>query len=135
MGDGRYNAQVLIGERFGKLTVLSDSGIRAGTNIMWYCKCDCGKHTIVRGANLTGSKTRSCGCLRGVHQIEDLTGQRFNKLLVIGRAENHKTPSGAVFSQWLCRCDCGNLCVKTANHLKTQSYSCGCSRRSRKSQS
>ena len=30
----------------------------------WLCKCDCGKHCVVRQTSLTGGvKTKSCGCL------------------------------------------------------------------------
>ena len=129
------NARILIGQRFGKLTVISDSGFRDGTSIKWYCKCDCGGTTLVRGSNLTQGLTQSCGCNRtGIHRT-DLIGQRFHKLLVIGRAEGHRAPSGAVFAQWICLCDCGNVCVKMTHHLKSQSISCGCTRRKHKSES
>jgi len=31
----------LTGQRFGKLTVLSEAG-RSGSHRTWFCKCDCG---------------------------------------------------------------------------------------------
>ena len=30
---------------------------------MWYCECDCGNNTVVRGSRLKEKKVRSCGCL------------------------------------------------------------------------
>ena len=32
----------LIGQRFGKLVVIEDSGKRYNKNVIWLCKCDCG---------------------------------------------------------------------------------------------
>ena len=59
----------------------------------------------------------------------DLTGQKFNELTVIGRAEDYVNPSGARYVQWLCQCSCGNTCVKRATALRSGSAkSCGCLR-------
>ena len=53
----------------------------------------------------------------------DLTGQRFNRLTVISRAENSKDGK----SRWLCRCDCGNFVTVNGIHLSSgHTKSCGC---------
>lgn len=49
----------------------------------------------------------------------DRTGQRYGKLLVIRRGE--PTSSGA---SWECRCDCGAVCVATANNIRVGQTSC-----------
>ena len=51
----------LIGERFGRLTVVSDAK-RKGYVV---CKCDCGNTKTIRATSLTKQKqpTRSCGCI------------------------------------------------------------------------
>lgn len=55
----------MIGQRFGRLIVVADSGLRtAANNRLWYCRCDCGQLTTVSRGNLEYGKTRSCGCLR-----------------------------------------------------------------------
>jgi hypothetical protein len=59
----------LTGLRFGRLTVLGDSGIRKGRKVAWLCKCDCGGITQVRGIQLTSGKTKSCGCLQAEVRI------------------------------------------------------------------
>lgn len=60
-------------------------------------------------------------------KLVDLTGKRFGKLLVIGRAENKIQPSGQVKTAWRCICDCGNECIVSAYSLKAdKSKSCGC---------
>lgn len=53
----------LIGQRFGKLTVIADAGRTEGRCI-WLCICDCGNTTEVRSGNLIQGNVKSCGCLR-----------------------------------------------------------------------
>lgn len=43
----------------------------------------------------------------------NLVGERFDKLLVIESVRT--TPSG---QEWLCRCDCGNECLKITTQLR-----------------
>lgn len=58
----------LIGQRFGKLTVIKDTGERASNRgIIWECQCDCGKITKVPTNNLKQNITMSCGCLKQSH--------------------------------------------------------------------
>ena len=53
----------LTGQRFGKLVVIKRSK-HEGKGAKWFCKCDCGKETIVFSANLLKKHTMSCGCLK-----------------------------------------------------------------------
>ncbi len=56
-------------------------------------------------------------------KIIDLIGQRFIRLVVIGRAIN----SPCRHSRWLCLCNCGNKIVVQSNSLKSgNTKSCGC---------
>jgi len=56
-------------------------------------------------------------------KFKDRTGKRFNRLLVISRAENNKW--GQV--QWNCLCDCGKVKVICGGSLSAgKSQSCGC---------
>ena len=55
----------LSGERFGRLLVLGDSGLRTKhRNVIFNCLCDCGNATQVSGGSLMGGKVKSCGCYR-----------------------------------------------------------------------
>lgn len=58
----------------------------------------------------------------------DLTGRKFGRLTVIGRAPNHIQPNGANRICWYCDCDCGNKnIIKQSNNLVSGSaISCGC---------
>jgi len=52
----------LSGQRFGRLTVLKDSGKRQCGSVIWECICDCGQKTFSRANDLRAGNTRSCGC-------------------------------------------------------------------------
>ena len=55
----------MIGKRFGRLTVIAESG-RASNGVFSYiCQCDCGQTTKpISGSNLRRNIIKSCGCLR-----------------------------------------------------------------------
>lgn len=62
----------------------------------------------------------------------DLTGQRFGRLVVTGRApENYRADNGfTTIPRYICQCDCGNTTVVLRSNLKTgRTRSCGCIRR------
>lgn len=56
----------LIGNKYGRLTVISLSDYKIDNRITYICKCDCGNLVIVKSVNLTRTTkpTRSCGCLK-----------------------------------------------------------------------
>lgn len=60
------------GKRFGKWTVIKDSGERAKSReIIWECRCDCGTIRNVKFKILKNeSKPRSCGCSRKIRSKE-----------------------------------------------------------------
>lgn len=60
-------------------------------------------------------------------KFQDLSGQRFGRWTVIRRTEDYVTTAGYHFTQYECRCDCGNIRNVIANSLKNgRSGSCGC---------
>lgn len=59
--------------------------------------------------------------------LEDLVGQRFDRLVVVERADNYISPGGFEVVKWSCVCDCGNTAEVLAARLKRGSTrSCGC---------
>lgn len=59
----------LIGQRFGRLTVVAEC--KKGTQYYWICRCDCGNITNPICANsLKKGFTKSCGCLNREKIIE-----------------------------------------------------------------
>lgn len=67
-------ASNLIGQKFGRLTVIERLENTKNGKTRWLCKCDCGNETIVQGNNLKNKHVKSCGCLN-----KELTRQRNKK--------------------------------------------------------
>ncbi len=93
------NKTDLIGKKFNKLTVIKFDRVEhrrddKGKNRdkgYWLCKCECGKEVSIARNDLITGKIKSCGCLykdnglkTAKRNLKDLTGKKFNKLLVIG---------------------------------------------------
>lgn len=60
---------------------------------------------------------------------KDLTGQFFNRLLVIGRGPDYISPKGKINSQWYCICSCKEhniILVRISNLTTNNTKSCGC---------
>jgi hypothetical protein len=124
-------ARNLIGWRFGRLTVVTESPHRnpRDPQIRWICRCDCGNVTETTGGNLRSGNTKSCGCLkleflqiRNLAAFNDITGRTFGRLTVRGFA-------GRVRSKalWRCSCACGReVLARQENLISGGTTSCGC---------
>jgi hypothetical protein len=53
---------VMVGQKFGHLTVVKVVGRDHKRNLQLECQCTCGKTKLVRLDNLRNGKTQSCGC-------------------------------------------------------------------------
>ena len=116
------NPPNLVGNRYGKLTVLSraDPIFRSNrTNRKaWLCRCDCGREVVSAEDNLVSGHTRSCGCGKG-HSVK---GQKLGMLTILSRS-----PSNTSMRYWNCRCDCGNTIVVSQADIDWGAVtSCGC---------
>lgn len=54
----------LIGKKYGKLTVIKETGRDKHNQRKWSCKCECGKRIETTTASLSMNKRLSCGCYR-----------------------------------------------------------------------
>lgn len=54
----------LVGQKFGRLTVIRENGKTKQGDYKWHCKCDCGNEKTYVGMRLRLGKTKSCGCWR-----------------------------------------------------------------------
>ena len=64
----------LRGQTFGKLTAIEPTLERQHGNVVWRCRCSCGKEVNVNVNRLKVGGTKSCGCLN--HQPLDGSRQR-----------------------------------------------------------
>ncbi len=120
----------LTGQKFGKLTVIKHlkPEEREHQSRGLLCQCECGNIVQCNISKLKTGHTTSCGCRikenKGAN-FEDLTGQKFGRLTVIRWLE--KSDRKTRQYNWLCKCDCGNEVIASANKLKTGlQVSCGC---------
>jgi len=58
------NIDSLLGQRFGRLTVIKDTGRSKNESRIWLCRCDCGKTCEATADCLKREHTKSCGCLK-----------------------------------------------------------------------
>src|ERR1051326_5080024 len=102
----------LTGRTFARLTVQRVAGkTRNNGKYAWFVRCQCGSPEFkVACTDLTGGKTRSCGCyrveqtkLRNQKTFRDLTGKVFTRLTVIRHAGKNSLGQ----TTWVVRCTCG----------------------------
>ena len=118
----------LTGQKFGRLTVIEQASVNTRREILWLCKCDCGKKCVTSGHDLKNGHTKSCGCLhkervRETHFKPLEIGRRFGRLVVLNYSHSIKRKS-----YYTCRCDCGNVITVQSNSLLSgKQKSCQCS--------
>lgn len=129
----------LIGQTFGRWTVLEKSPIRKDGHIQYLCECSCDAHTkrLVLGKTLKSGASKSCGCLRrersseankgntyGASNKQDLTNKHFGNLTAIRRLDTKKEGCW----EWECICDCGEKVISNTRDLnagrKTRCNTC-----------
>lgn len=71
----------MIGEKFGRLTVLNETTVNKNGHQKYNCLCDCGNYKEVFGTHLRENKIQSCGCLRKVNGV---TGDMWYKIVTSG---------------------------------------------------
>lgn len=110
------------GMRFGKLTAIRPTEERgSGRDVIWLCKCDCGKEAKVALGQLISGRRKSCGCL-GHPDRKDWIGKQFGRLTVIEYAGKR-----GGMHRWKCLCACGRETVVGQTLLQTgKTKSCGC---------
>lgn len=125
----------LTGKIFNRLTVIK-KGENKNKKIYWICKCECGNECEVRADSLKSGRTKSCGCLNtetrsnlGKSHIQDISNQKFGKLIAIKRTETRV--NSTLGYNWVCECECGNIIEVPITYLKSgNTISCGCLKKS-----
>jgi hypothetical protein len=85
------NFKDLVGDRFGRLTVVESAGRTHHGEMKWACRCDCGGEKVARSDHLCNGRTQSCGCLN-----RDVARNRFKK-------HGHARPgqAHALYATWI----------------------------------
>lgn len=81
----------LVGQKFNRLTVVNLAPHRKNdVNTRWYCKCECGKDTVVDAHHLKSGGVKSCGCLK-------------QEVVRLNRRTHGKSESIEVRRLWSCK--------------------------------
>lgn len=59
-----HNFKNIIGNKYGRLTVLRQVPHEYNRKTAWICKCDCGNIGIFPGQSMKSGLIKSCGCFR-----------------------------------------------------------------------
>lgn len=102
----RVRAEDRIGQRFGRLVVLSIVG-RYRTTAVFKCLCDCGRIAEVTCSSLVSGHTQSCGCLHSERTAEAASAT-FKK---------HGKSSSAVYRRWWGMIERCSNCKHVSYHL------------------
>lgn len=97
----------------------------AGKHKRWKCRCPVCNNIFITGSQHLRDKNKPISmCFNcATHQYDDLSGQKFGKLLVLKRDKN--TDNKRV--KFICQCECGSIVSVQANHLTSgEIQSCGC---------
>ncbi|MCO7127838.1 AP2 domain-containing protein [Sporolactobacillus shoreicorticis] len=82
------NRKNLIGVKFGRLTVISETNkLDKNGRLIWHCRCACGTELDVIGHDLTTGNTTSCGCKAQEHR------NKINDFKEAHRVENVLVPT------------------------------------------
>lgn len=125
----------LIGQKFGRLTVLKEScriasldktdSTHSQVGVYWLCECSCPEHNLIEvtTSDLKSGGVSSCGCLKkesnrekaikmGLNNRIDLTGQKSGTWTALKRTEKKE---GNAFL-WDCVCENGHhSLISTSN--------------------
>jgi hypothetical protein len=116
-----------VGKVFGRLTVEKSLGMQGNYQYV-QCRCICGGVHQCSMANLHTGNTRSCGCLvqeAGVKCRKDYTGEKFNKLTVLGFSRIYRLKNSS--RGQIVRCKCGTIKDVHISALRSgTTKSCGC---------
>ena len=103
----------LVGQRFGKLTVIERAENCPSGQRRWLCRCDCGGTRITTTSYLRNGRARDCGCGKS----PDLTGKVFGQLTVLGRSDKRGSRGARTTPMWECLCTCGEITYKATDTL------------------
>ena len=120
----------LIGQTFGKLTVLEETSKRKNKSVIWKCQCDCGNIVEYSTKELRSDgliQCPKCGHNRDprTQLTENIIGKKFNHLTVIDKTD--QIQCGKIL--YKCQCDCPEKTIIYVNRTDLQNNhtkSCGC---------
>lgn len=131
---------ILVGKKFGKLTVLSLNEEFTNNKKVYDCLCSCGNTKMVSQDCLTQGKTKSCGCSKAElsfftrhNGVDPNLNRKFNLLTCVERMDEFakKYDDGKKRNtKYRFVCECGQQKICPLSDVKSgRIKSCGCIRK------
>ncbi len=61
----------IVGNQYGRLTVIAPAGLNRFKKTLWLCRCVCGEEKTIVGAAMRSGNILSCGCIRSEQAAEN----------------------------------------------------------------
>lgn len=130
----KLNPEDYVGKKYGHLTVTKKLEEKKDGCYLWEFLCDCGNVYVNKLSNVKNGNSKSCGCqkYKGFKEYNEKNrtikiGDKFGKLTVLREVGLRPYTEGHSRMWYECLCDCGNICEKSGNRLKSGiTKSCGC---------
>lgn len=123
-------SEIKIGETYNGVKVLEK--FREKGHTKYWCICPvCGERFSMKAE--TVGKAHQCKECNAKSRINDISGQRFGRLVAIEHAGRVVNQNGFRTTLWRCKCDCGKESIVRYPLLVTgNTRSCGCLERENK---
>lgn len=111
------NKKFHIGDRFGRVVIISENTILKNSQTHVKVKCDCGNEYYTPLCDLKRGKRQSCTKCRAISRRTPIhIGEIYGNWTVISEAEKGIFKNNLAY---LCKCTCGNTQYCNAHDLKT----------------
>lgn len=123
-------ADIVIGSKFGHLTIESLSDTDRHHFVCVNCRCDCGKIVNRIYHYLIIAEKSSCGCMKNLSikknnvDYREYIGKKFNFLTILSDMNTKDHAGSRLFE---CECECGKVVPRAVSKVVNGSVkSCGC---------
>jgi hypothetical protein len=124
------NSKNLVGQKFGRRTVLEIDLDEPRNGLYWKCQCECNKITTISAYDLLSNKSRQCRECQYSNQIVyygKMNSKSFSVVLSSAKRRGwdvYVTPEylGKLFDEQNGRCAISNAVLNFANHSKQKEF-------------
>lgn len=125
IADKSKGKEILVGQKYGRLTVLEVYKDCTPQEVL--CECECGNRIRAIKFQVLSGHTQSCGCLSRERKSEAVTKDWTGYVSESGVTLNHQAYKQDGSWLWDCTCYCGNHFINRPVNIVTGVVkSCGC---------
>jgi hypothetical protein len=127
-GNLQLPKDVVIGQKFGQLAVVSRLSNDSSGRIRLHCKCECGGECLARLSDLRRGHTKSCSCRRKkaiAWRLGKIQLRQLGSLTALGTTE--EVPEIRPSTKWVAICKfCKKVVIASSSQLRGGRALCPC---------